>query len=156
MTTHEKKSALFGLFTQFIKFGIVGISNTLISLAIYYIFIFINKDLYIIGYIVGFFVSVVNAFVLNTRFVFKDRGENNKKAGVSAFIKMLSVYGFTVVLGIVLLYLLVNKIGVSEFLAPILNLVVTVPINFLLIREWALKPESKSNETDTTEVRDEG
>lgn len=58
---------------QFAKFCLVGVSNTLITLVIYYTFISINSKLYIVGNAVGFVLSVLNSYFWNSRFVFKSR-----------------------------------------------------------------------------------
>ena len=57
---------------QFIKFGIIGASNTLVSTSIYYVFIWIDPKLYFLGNVVGWIVSVFNSFYWNNRFVFKN------------------------------------------------------------------------------------
>lgn len=120
---------------QFVKFGIVGISNTLISLLIYYIFIFINMDLYIIGSIVGFFVSVLNSYYWNNRYVFKAEERNHVKTIFKTYVS----YGISAVLSIVLLVFLVEVCNISEIIAPIINLAITVPLNFLMNKYWAFK-----------------
>lgn len=123
------------LVRQFVKFGIVGLSNTLISLSIYYIFIFINKDLYLIGNTVGFVVSVLNSYYWNNRFVFKAENRNHIKALSKTFLS----YGTTFVLGTVLLIVMVKVLMISEVIAPLLNLIITVPLNFMLNKFWAFK-----------------
>jgi putative flippase GtrA len=110
----------------------VGVSNTLISLAIYYIFVFISKDLYNVGYTVGFVVSVLNAYFWNNKFVFKKSQEGNTKPLIKTFIS----YGSTFLLGMVLLNVMVKHFGISEYIAPIINLLITIPINFLLNKFW--------------------
>ncbi len=132
----EKKSGLIEIIKQFIKFGIIGVINTGITLVIYYIFVFINEDLYIVGNTVGFTVTVINAFVLNSRFVFKG---SEQKLVSGAMVKTFICYGTTFFISTGLLYLLVQHLSVSEFLAPILNLAVTAPLNFILIKFWAMK-----------------
>jgi len=131
----HKKDAWIAIARQFIKFGIVGVSNTLISLAIYYIFVFISKDLYNVGYTVGFVVSVLNAYFWNNKFVFKKSQEGNTKPLIKTFIS----YGSTFLLGMVLLNVMVKHFGISEYIAPIINLLITIPINFLLNKFWAFK-----------------
>ena len=64
-----------GTFMQFIKFGLVGISNTAISLAVYYIFLWINHSLYLVGSIVGFIVSVANSFFGIINMFLKQKGK---------------------------------------------------------------------------------
>jgi putative flippase GtrA len=45
---------------QFAKFCMVGIANTVVSLIVYYIIIFINNEWYIIGNLTGFLAGVSN------------------------------------------------------------------------------------------------
>ena len=130
----QKKEELFELAKQFIKFGIVGISNTVISLVIYYVLVFLNLH-YIVANAVGFAVSVLNAYYWNNKFVFKKSTEGHKKSLLKTFIS----YGSTFILGTILLFVMVNYVGISEFVAPIINLFLTIPLNFLLNKFWAFK-----------------
>jgi putative flippase GtrA len=34
---------------------------------------------------------------------------------------------------------MVNYLNISEFIAPILNLIITIPLNFLLNKFWAFR-----------------
>lgn len=121
-------------FLQFIKFCMVGVSNTAISLTVYYIFVIINKDLYIVGNAVGFVVSVLNSYYWNSRYVFHKKDEQAK-----TLAKTFGAYSTTLVLGTVLLYVFVEWMHISEFIAPLVNLIVTIPINFLLNKIWVMK-----------------
>ena len=132
------KEKLIKLFTQFIKFGLVGVSNTLISLGIYYLMVWLGCH-YLIANIVGFIVSVINSFFWNSKFVFKDKEEDSK---VKSFVKMTLSYGSTFILSNVLMFLFIDIIGWSKYIAPILCLFVTIPINFLLNKIWAFKDKT--------------
>jgi len=124
------------LITQFIKFGLVGVSNTVLALAVYYVLLFFGMH-YLLANVFAFAISVLNAYFWNSKFVFK---QNNLKTGrFRRLAKVYVSYGLTFVLSMVLLYVMVDIFGVSELLAPILNLCVTVPLNFLLNRFWAFK-----------------
>lgn len=123
------------LVIQFIKFGIVGLSNTTISLLTYYILIFLGSH-YLIANTAGFLLSVVNAYYWNNKYVFRERLEEDSK---KAFIKVLLSYGLSFGISTVLIWILVNVLYISEWIAPILRLVVTVPLNFLLNKVWAFK-----------------
>lgn len=120
---------------QFIKFGIVGLSNTAISLLIYYIFIYLNPNWYLIGNAVGFFVSVLNAYYWNSKYVFI----KEQKGHIKSLIKTFIVYGATFALGTALLFVMVNYLSISPVIAPLLNLILTIPLNFLLNKRWAMK-----------------
>lgn len=119
---------------EFAKFCLVGLSNTFISLACYYIIVLINEDLYIVGNFVGFFVSVLNSFFWNSHFVFKKTDEKGK-----TLVKTLLSYGFSLLLGTGLLYIMVDVMHISALLAPIINIIITTPINYVINKLWAYK-----------------
>lgn len=125
---------------QFVKFGVVGIMNCLISLAVYYIVLAINHEWYLAGNALGFLVSTLNAYLMNRRFVFgKDNTE--KKNGVM----LLKTYvTYTAALGIStgLLYLFVEILHTNDKLAPLLCLLITVPFTFLINKFWVYRERS--------------
>lgn len=129
------KESFIKFVVQFIKFGIVGFSNTAISLGIYYIFVFINEDFYLIGNAVGFIVSVLNAYYWNSKYVFK----KTEKGNVKQIIKTYTAYGSTFLLSTGMLFVLVDLMSVSEKIAPLITLAVTIPLNFLLNKFWTFK-----------------
>lgn len=129
------KESFIKFAVQFIKFGIVGFSNTAISLGIYYIFVLINKDLYLIGNTVGFIVSVLNAYYWNSKYVFKKTESGNLKQ----IIKTFTAYGSTFLLSSAMLFVLVDLMSLSEKIAPLITLAVTIPLNFLLNKFWTFK-----------------
>ena len=131
---NELTDELWERILQFIKFCMVGVSNLAISLIVYYIFITINTKLYIIGNAVGFIVSVLNSYFWNSRFVFKKTDEAAK-----TMIKTFAAYSTNLILGTALLYVFVDIMHISEYIAPLLNLVITVPLNFLLNKLWVMK-----------------
>ncbi|MDR1046309.1 MAG: GtrA family protein [Treponema sp.] len=120
---------------QFLRFGIVGFFNTVLSLAIYYFFIWINPDLYLLGSISAFIITAAIAYILSRKFVFPDGRET---AGRS-LVKALIAYSFSFIFANGLLVLQVEVIHVSKVLAPILNLFVTVPLNFTINKFWTYK-----------------
>lgn len=119
---------------QFLKFGIVGVSNTLISLIIYYTLVYFKCN-YIIANAIGFIISVLNAYYWNKHYVFKNKNQSKLKE----IIKVYFSYGITFVLSTVLLYEMVDVLHVSKYIAPIINLCITVPLNFILNKLWAFK-----------------
>ena len=118
---------------QFLKFCVVGLSNTVISLAVYYIILYFGAH-YVIASILSFIISVLNAYYWNYKYVF-----NTKSDILKSLIKTYTSYGFSYVLSTTLLIILVEYYNISELLAPILVLVITVPLNFILNKCWAFK-----------------
>ncbi len=123
---------------QFIKFSLVGICNTAVYLIIYYLFVWLNADWYMAGSIVGTVLSIANAFIWNERFVFtgNDKGFSNR---LKRLFKTYISYGGTSILSNVLLWLEVAVLQISRNAAPIVNLLVTIPLNFVINKFWTFK-----------------
>lgn len=122
---------------QFIKFSIVGVSNTIISLVTYYIFIYFNFN-YLFANTIGFIIGVLNSYLWNRKYVFYYK-KTNKLSEAKTIIKVFISYGITLLLSTGLLYLLVNKFQISNVIAPLINVLITTPINFLLNKYWVYK-----------------
>lgn len=133
---------------QFVKFGIVGVSNTVISYMLYAISLLIFQKLsifsrfdYLLAQLVAFALSVLWSFYWNSRMVFTVKG-GQKRCFWKALVKTYISYSFTgLFLNSFLLVLWINIIHISEFIAPIINLVISVPLNFLINKYWAFKNE---------------
>ncbi len=119
---------------QFVKFVLVGISNAIVLLAVYYTLLFLGIH-YIPAYIVGFALSVLNAYFWNNQFVFK----NSHSSFWKKLSKVYVSYITTFLLSMVLLYLWVDVIHLSDKIAPIINICITTPVNFLMNKLWAFK-----------------
>lgn len=127
------------LIKQFLKFGVVGVSNTLISLSVYYVLVYFGCH-YALANAGGFALSVINAFYWNNKYVFVDKQE---KSLLKAFLKVFASYGGSFLISMVLITVFVEVFHISEWLAPILRLVVTIPINFVVNKLWAFKDKVK-------------
>lgn len=123
---------------QFIKFGLVGLANTLISYIIYVILVFFSFH-YLLANIVGFLISIINAYYWNNKYVFQVN-EKEKQVWWKSFLKtFISYAGTGLILNNILLFLWVDMLGIHEIAAPIINLFISVPINFILNKYWAFK-----------------
>ena len=129
---------------QFVKFGVVGLSNTIISYIIYVValLLFQNNNLipkvdYLVAQIIAFILSVLWSFYWNNKFVF-EKEENEERNILQALIKTYISYAFTgLFLNSILSLLWVEIIGIPKIIAPISNLVVSVPLNFIMNKFWA-------------------
>jgi len=142
----ELTDDIFDMAMQFVKFGIVGLSNTIISYVIYvggliflqYFGIFSKVD-YLVAQIVAFILSVLWSFYWNNKMVFVlEKGK--ERSLWKALVKTYISYSFTgLFLNSILLVFWVQICNISEFIAPIINLLVSVPLNFVINKFWAFK-----------------
>lgn len=138
---------------QFLKFGLVGASNTVIGYLIYAASLKVLRllnlwpsiDIYISQFIM-FILSVAWSFYWNNRFVFKKEEETERNIG-KALIKTYVSYAFTsLILSELLLMVWVKILGVNDYVAPILSLIITVPLNFVIQKFWAFKDKKNEKE----------
>lgn len=122
---------------QLIKFGIVGVSNTVISYVIYVILVFFGLH-YTISNIIGFLISILNAYYWNKKLVFK-KNESSSKESVKELVKVYASYTATLLISTLLLVLWVDKCGIDKNIAPLINFCITIPLNFILNKFWAFK-----------------
>lgn len=129
-------------FKEFLQFGLVGVSNTIISYLLYVVTLLLVsksgvKFDYIIANIVSWLLSVLWSFYWNNKFVFK-KEEGEKRNIWAALFKTYVSYGFTgLILNNILSVLWVSVLHISKMLAPIINLVISIPINFFMNKLWA-------------------
>lgn len=132
-------------FLQFVKFGIIGVSNTVISYVIYIVSLLVLQKNslfettdYLLAQILGFLLSVLWSFYWNRKYVFD--ADQGQVLWLQALWKTYVSYAFTgLFLNTVLSMLWVELLGISKVIAPIFNIVINVPINFLMNKFWAFK-----------------
>jgi len=144
---------------QFVKFGLVGGLNTVVSyviemLGLYVVFarVWNEGTVSVLGRAVratdfrwavcaalGFAAGVVNSFILNSRFVFRPEADGTRR-GWRAFVKMaLCSMATTLVLSYFLKLWLNSALGFAPWLASLCAVAVTTPLNFLLTKFWAFR-----------------
>lgn len=135
MEKSMKKTALI----QFIKFGMVGGLNTVLSYLItnvcYYGFHLHEQ----ICNFISFVITVLISYLLNSRFVFQQQ-EENKQPWYKALAKVYASYALTELLLMgILLFIQERQLGIPHYIATFINLCVTVPLNFILNKFWAYR-----------------
>ncbi|MCI9477600.1 MAG: GtrA family protein [Lachnospiraceae bacterium] len=129
-------------FIQFVKFGIVGLSNTLISYVVYLAGVRLGMH-YLLASVLGFVISVLNSFYWNNKYVFQ-KGDEERNLWLTLIKTFLAYASTGLILANILLYIWVDVLGISEYLGPIINLVITVPLNFVINKLWAFRTKRKN------------
>lgn len=132
-------------FIQFVKFAMVGFSNVIVSYGVYLIFfvsfqfagILPDTD-YLIAQLIGYVLSIFWSFYWNRKYVFAEG--QNVVPWYRALVRSFMAYSFTgVFLNSVLSFLWVEIVGISKVIAPVINLFINVPINFVMNKFWAFE-----------------
>ena len=121
---------------QFIKFGFVGGINTVLSYAIYYVLCIILGLNYLLSQGIAWFITVFISYVLNNIMTFSDGGSTNWS--IKNLVKVYISYSVTgLFLATFLSWIWVDILSIEKAFAPIINLLFTIPLNFLLNKYWA-------------------
>ncbi len=112
-----------------LRFAVVGILCTIVDVTVYWLMLFIVP--YSIAMIVGYFVSLILNFVFTTLWTFR------ASMGVMNFISVLAIHLFNCfVLRANILDIFVKACEYEERLAYILTILITVPLNYILLRGY--------------------
>ena len=112
--------------TDFIRFVVGGITNTFSSYIIYLLLAYIIP--YKLAYIASYVMGVVFSYFINAKFVFR------RPITLRSMLKFPYVYIVQLIASYVLLHLLVEILGLGELYAPIIIIIITVPLTFFLTR----------------------
>ncbi|HLR68876.1 GtrA family protein [Virgibacillus alimentarius] len=118
---------------EFTKFIIVGGINTLHYYLIYILCLSVFQLHYFLAHTLGFFVSLVGSFFLNSFFTYKIKPTLRK------FLRFPLTQVVNTGLSTVLLFLFVDILRIESSIAPIIAVCFTVPATFITTGK-VLKP----------------
>lgn len=119
---------------QFVKFGIVGISNTLLTLAVYTLLLKVLGVWYLAASAIGFAVGATNGFLLNRRWTFS---EHVGDALTPLRWGIVQSAGLVVNEG--LLFLFVHDANLDKLLAQVCATGVVTITTFFANRSWTFR-----------------
>lgn len=111
---------------EFLRFLLVGAANTLSSYLLYLLLLVFFP--YLLAYSLAYCIGIVISYFLNVRFVFRQR------ISLATFLAFPIVYLIQYCLGALVLWLLVDNVGISPALAMAGVIAATVPVTFLTSR----------------------
>jgi putative flippase GtrA len=133
-TTPGQRPALRSL-GQFIKFSLVGVSNTLVT---YLVFLLLYSWLgmhYLLASALGWLAGMLNSYLLNRSFTFRVRSA----ASLGEGFKFALVSAGAGVLNLALLHVLVQWAGLRPEIAQVLAIIGSYLPNFLLTKLWIFR-----------------
>ncbi len=101
---------------QFVKFGIVGVSNTLLTFIVYTLLLKVFGVWYLAASAIGFGVGATNGFLLNRRWTFREHVGDTLTP-----VRWAIVQGCGLAINEGLLYLLVHDARLDKLLAQALR-----------------------------------
>ena len=119
---------------QFVKFGIVGVSNTLLTFVIYTLLLKVFGVWYLAASAIGFVVGAVNGFLLNRRWTFAGHVGDSLTP-----VRWGVVQGCGLALNLGLLYLFVDDAGIEKLLSQAFATVIVTVLTFLVNRAWTFR-----------------
>lgn len=128
---------------QFIQFCMVGVSNALVSYLLNISVITLTRPYgikydYMIANVTAFVLSVLWSYHWNNRYVFAEGEEKRHKT--RTLTKAYLTYAFSgIVLNNLLSTLWIGVLGLSKYIAPLLNIPFTMPVNFLISKFWTYR-----------------
>src|SRR6202167_1165186 len=125
------------LLLQFVKFGIVGVSNTLIAFALYTLLLKVFGVWYVAASGIGFAVGAVNGFLLNRRWTFR---EHVGDALTPVRWAIVQTCGLGLNLGLV--YAFVHDASVDKLLAQAFATAAVTVSTFFANRAWTFRAHS--------------
>ena len=117
--------------SRFIKFGLVGVLNTIIN---WILFILLDSIgvYYIISNIIAYGISTLNSYLWNSKWVFKYTGDNVNQTT----FKFITLNIIGLVLNTIILFLLVDIIKLPKIIALIIATGVVMILNYFINKLW--------------------
>jgi putative flippase GtrA len=119
---------------QFVKFGIVGVSNTLLFFAIYTVLLKGFGVWYLAASAIGFIVGAVNGFLLNRRWTFSDHVGDSLTP-----VRWGIVQGCGLALNEGLLYAFVDGASIDKLLGQAFATIIVTVLTFVVNRAWTFR-----------------
>jgi putative flippase GtrA len=119
---------------QFVKFGLVGVSNTLLAFAVYLLLLKVFGVWYIAASGIGFAVGAVNGFLLNRRWTFKEH-----VGDALTPVRWAVVQGCGLFLNLGLVYTFVSDAGLDKLVGQAFATVIVVVLTFFANRAWTFR-----------------
>jgi putative flippase GtrA len=119
---------------QFVKFGIVGVSNTLLTFIVYTLLLKVFGVWYLLASAIGFVVGATNGFLLNRRWTFAGHEGDSLTP-----LRWATVQGCGLGVNEGLLFLFVHDAKIDKLLAQALATVVVTVTTFFANRAWTFR-----------------
>lgn len=122
------------LILQFVKFGIVGVSNTLISFAVYTLLLKVFGVWYVAASGIGFAVGAVNGFLWNRAWTFRGH-----VGDALTPVRWFVVQSCGLLVDLALVYVFVDGVGLDELVGQAMTTAIVTVLTFFVNRAWTFR-----------------
>jgi putative flippase GtrA len=129
------KSDYVEKFYQLIKYGAVGLINTLITWLVIAIMMNLLGISYTVSNAAGYAAGFLNSFIMNKLWTFKA----NQVSTVKQFIKFTAVFAVCYLIQFGLVVLMVEQLGIEKNISQLVGMVFYTMIGFLLNKLFTFK-----------------
>ncbi|MBA4603921.1 GtrA family protein [Thermoactinomyces mirandus] len=114
---------------QIIRFGIVGVVNTLNYYLLYLLFLHIIGFNYLVAHILAFMLSMIGSFFMNTYFTY------GTKPTFKKFFQFPLTYVVNITVTTSSMYVLVDLLEFNENISPFIASLIAIPFTFIVSKK---------------------
>ena len=130
---------------QFVKYGVVGASNTVLTFVVYTILVTLGLD-YLVAVVLGYCAGSLNSYFLNRHWTFRARDIAHTTAGTRFAI----VQAVAIAANVLLLYVFVHHLGIAKIPAQALLTLPILAVTFFVNRWWSFaRPRDQGDQPPT-------
>lgn len=116
---------------RFVKFGMVGVLNTLVNWSIFFI-LETYGVYYILANIIAYSLSTIHSYLWNTLWVFKYKD----KVSTDTTFKFILLNIIGLCLNTAILYILVDLCNLNKFIGLVITTAIVMIINYVVNKLW--------------------
>ncbi|WP_342719404.1 GtrA family protein [Bacillus paramycoides] len=121
---------------KFLKFSLIGILNTLITMISYITLVKFGIN-YLIANCLAYLIGIINSYYWNKNWVFEFK---NKE--ISLFLKFLTVNLIVLIFNTITLFISVDKLFINKFISQLFSISVGMIMNFFLHKLWTFNKQN--------------
>jgi len=119
---------------QFVKFGIVGVSNTLLTALVIYLLLEVLNCSDYLSNAAGYVLGLINSFIWNQKWTFA-----NKSSIKNTFFKFVLIFIISYAVQLGNLFLWLNYTSVNPYICQLISMIIYIGLNFTLNKIYTFK-----------------
>ena len=134
-SANPQRNALTG---QFIRFALIGVSNTAVHYAVFALLVTLFSMQYLIASAIGYVCGLINSYLLNRSWTFRARARPMKRR-VGEFVRFGLVNALALTVNLLVMRGLVELMSVTPYISQLFAIGLALVVNFLGNRFWTFR-----------------